>query len=114
MRMKILKAYKFRLKPTAAQEQQLICYARHCRFLWNKVLYLNLERLKNKQPLIWYNEADFWSKCWKVSEEYGFLKEAPAHCLQQKLKDLFKAFQDAFDKSQPIKKLPKFKTRFSS
>ncbi|MDN3508521.1 MAG: hypothetical protein P0S93_00570, partial [Candidatus Neptunochlamydia sp.] len=70
-------------------------YSGHCRFLWNK----------------WYHEADYFSKLWKKSEEYGFLKDAPAHCLQQKMKDLDKAFKDGFDKKQPLKRIPKFKRR---
>jgi len=109
--MKIQKAYKFRLKPDAVQEQQLNSFAGHCRFLWNKVLSLNLERLNNKQSLIWYHEANFWLTFWKKSDDYGFLKEAPAQCLQQKLKDLNRAFQDAFDKNQPGKKMPIYKKR---
>lgn len=111
MSMKIRKAYKFKLKPTLEQCQQLERFAGHCRFVWNKVLHLNLERLKNKKPLMWYHEADFFSKLWKSSQEYSFLKEVPAHCLQQKLKDLDKAFRDAFDKSQPNKRLPTFRKR---
>lgn len=109
--MKIRKSYKFRLKPNPIQKQQLKDFAGACRFVWNKVLRLNLERLQSKQSLIWYHEADFWSKVWKSSEEYAFLKAAPAHCLQQKLKDLNKAFTDAFDKNQRLKRLPKFRRR---
>lgn len=110
--MSIKKAYRFKLKPSTSQEKQLHDIAGHCRFLWNKVLKINLERLKNKQPLMWYHEADFWCKLWKNSEEYGFLKEAPAHCLQQKLKDLNKAFKDGFNKKQPLKRLPRTKKKW--
>lgn len=109
--MKIRKAYKFKLKPSTEQQQQLERFAGHCRFLWNKVLNHNLARLKMKLPLMWYHEMDFWSKLWKASDEYAFLKEVPAHCLQQKLKDLDKAFKDAFDKTQPLKRLPTWKKR---
>lgn len=109
--MKIKKAYRFRLKPTAEQALQLERIAGHCRFLWNKVLHLNLDRLQRKVPLIWYHEADYWSKLWKASDEYSFLQEAPAHCLQQKLMDLDKAWRDAFDKTQPLKRLPKWRKR---
>ena len=109
--MFIRKAYKFRLKPSAKQEAQLHQYAGAVRFAWNKVLALNLDRLRNKQPLIWYNEADYWSKLWKSSNEYGFLSDVPAHCLQQKLRDLDKAFRDGFDRKQPLKHLPRFKKR---
>lgn len=110
--MGIKKAYKFKLKPSAEQEKQMHDIAGHCRFLWNKVLRINLERLKNRQPLMWYNEADFWCKLWKNSEEYGFLKDAPAHCLQHKLKDLNKAFRDGFDKKQILKRLPRTKKKW--
>ena len=110
--MLLKKAYKFKLKASAEQARQLHDIAGHCRFLWNKVLRINLERLKNSQPLLWYHEADFWCKLWKNSEEYGFLKDVPAHCLQQKLKDLNKAFRDGFDKKQTLKRLPRTKKKW--
>ncbi len=46
-------------------------------------------------------------RLWKQSEEYGFLKEAHSQALQQKLKDLDRAF----DRAQPGKRLPRFKQR---
>jgi len=109
--MIIKKAYKFRLKPSIEQEQKLVSYAGHTRFLWNKALKLNLLKLQNKQPVMYYGELDFWSKLWKKSDEYSFLKECPAHIIQQKLKDLQKAFLDCFDKKQPNKKLPRIKKK---
>ena len=80
--MIIRKAYKFRMKPDQEQLTKLQSFAGHCRFVWNKVLALNLKRLDAKQSLIWYQEADFWTKHWKNSDEYHFLKEVPAHCIQ--------------------------------
>ena len=109
--MIIRKAYKFRMKPDQEQLTKLQSFAGHCRFVWNKVLALNLKRLEAKQSLIWYHEADFWTKRWKQSDEYHFLKEVPAHCIQQKLKDLNKAFKDGFDKKQPLKRIPRFKRK---
>ncbi len=109
--MKIRKATKFRLKPSQEQRKQLACYAGQCRFLWNKALALNLARLKRQHRILYYPELDYWSKLWKRSDEYGFLKEAPAHILQQKLRDLEKAFRDCFDKKQPNKRLPRFKRK---
>lgn len=109
--MKIKKAYKFRLKTTPAIEHKLRCFAGHTRFLWNYFQSLNHRRLSLKQPIMTYGEMDFWSKRLKHSEEYGFLAEAPAHILQQKLKDLERAYFDAFDKNQPNKRLPKKRKR---
>jgi len=72
---------------------------------------MNLERLEKRQPILWYNELAYWLTVWKKSEEYGFLKECPSQVLQQKLKDLERAFGDCFDKSQSLKRIPVFKKR---
>ena len=109
--MKIRKAYKFRLKPSSAQIELMAKFAGHTRFLWNKALALNINRLRKKQRILYYQELDFWSKLWKQSDEYGFLAECPAHILQQKLRDLERAFKDCFSKTQPNKRLPRFKKR---
>lgn len=58
-----------------------------------------------------YFEMDYFSKLLKASDEYGFLKEAPSQCLQQKLKDLDKAYRDGFDKKQVRKWLPKLRKK---
>lgn len=109
--MKIKKAFKFRLKPDERQKTLLHTFAGHVRFVWNKALEVNLNRLKNKHPIMYYQELDYWSKLWKRSEQYGFLHECPAHLIQQKLRDLDRAFKDCFDKNQPLKRMPKFKKR---
>jgi putative transposase len=107
----IRKAFKFRLNTDAELNQKLSHYAGGCRFVWNKALALNLARLEQKQPILWYDELDFWTKLWKHSDDYHFLKDVPAQALQQKLMDLAKAFTDAFDKNQPLKRLPVFKRK---
>jgi len=109
--MLIRKAYKFRLNTDAKTEQLMSQYAGNCRFLWNKALVLNLYCLENKQPMLWYQELDWFSKLWKRSDDYAFLKLPPAQTLQQTLKQLERAFKDAFDKKQPLKKIPTFKKR---
>lgn len=109
--MLVNKAYKYRLKLNQEQIGKCEAYAGHCRFLWNKFLQINLLRLRNKQKIMYYQEMDFFSKLYKNSTEYGFLAEAPAHCVQQKLKDLEKAFKDCFDKTQPNKRLPRMRKK---
>ncbi len=109
--MLIRKAFKYRLKTNKATEAKLTSFAGATRFVWNKSLSLNLERLKHKHRILRYQELNFWLKLWKDSEEYGFLKEVHSQALQQKLQDLDKAFMDAFDKSQPGKRLPRFKKK---
>ena len=109
--LKIRKAYKVQLKTNNNIENKLVQYCGSARFLWNKCLAMNLERLEKSQPILWYNELAFWLTVWKRSEEYGFLKESPSQVLQQKLKDMERAFRDCFDKSQPLKRVPVFKKR---
>lgn len=109
--MLIRKAYQYRLDTHTEIEQLLFQYAGNCRFLWNKALALNLYRLENKEPLLWYGELDWFSKLWKKSDDYVFLKLSPAQTLQQTLKQLERAFKDAFDTAQPLKRIPTFKKR---
>ena len=94
-----------------AQVKQLENFAGACRFLWNKLLRLNLDRLQQHQSILWYSESDYWSKLWKSSQEFSFLKQVPAHCLQQKMRDLSRAFKDAFDTKQPNKRIPVFRKK---
>jgi putative transposase len=109
--VKIRKAYKVRLKTNDESEQKMVRILGCARFLWNKSLAMNLERLEKGQNLLWYPEQAFWLKLWKTSEEYSFLKDCPSQVLQQKLMDLDRAFKDCFDRSQPLKRLPVFKKR---
>ncbi|MFC2098792.1 RNA-guided endonuclease InsQ/TnpB family protein [Bacteroidota bacterium] len=108
---KIRKAYKFRLKTNLETEAALSRFCGSARFLWNKSLEMNLERLEKGQGILWYHELAFWLKLWKQSDEYGFLRECPSQVLQQKLMDLERAFRDCFDRKQPLKRLPVFKKK---
>ncbi|WP_342743003.1 transposase [Nitrosomonas cryotolerans] len=107
----IRKAFKSRLNPNSDQVQKMVEFAGANWFVWNKALAMNLFRLEQKQPLLWYNELSFWLKLWKSSEDYGFLKTVHSQPLQQALKNLEKAFKDGFDKKQPLKRIPKFKKK---
>ena len=108
---KIRKAYMIRLKTNRDIESKLLQFCGSSRFLWNKSLAMNLERLEKGQSLLWYQELAWWLTLWKQSDEYSFLKECPSQVLQQKLRDLERAFNDCFDKKQPLKHLPVFKKK---
>lgn len=114
MKKTIRKGFKFRLNPTPEQAQKFIEFSGVNRFVWNKALATNLARLENKQPILWYGEMDFWTKLWKASDEYSFLKTVHSQTIQQTLKNLEKAFKDGFDKNQPLKRIPKFKHKNQS
>ncbi|MHB0984928.1 MAG: RNA-guided endonuclease InsQ/TnpB family protein [Sulfuricella sp.] len=107
--MKRMQGYQFRLMPKPEQAEHLNQSLGANRFVWNKLLAMNLFRLEHRQPLLWYQEMAWWIALWKQSEEYGFLSDAPAQSLQQTAKALDRAFKDAFDKNQPNKRIPNFK-----
>lgn len=104
-----MQGYKFRLEPKRHQIPELNKALGANRFVWNKLLVMNLYRLEHHMPLIWYQEMAWFITLWKKSEEYSFLKEAPSQSLQQTAKALDRAFRDAFDKTQPNKQLPVIK-----
>ena len=109
--MIIRKAFKFRLKTNAEQQMMLRQFAGCCRKVWNMTLAEQKQRLDNSEFCERYNTFAKQLPVWKQSEEYAWLRDAPASALQQKLKDLDKAIRDAFDKKQPLKRFPKFKKR---
>ena len=107
----IRKAFKFRLSPDHDAVNKMVEQAGAVRFVWNKTLAMNLFRLENKALIARYGEMNFWLKLWKDSEEYGFLKQADSQAIQQSQKQLDRAFSDAFDKNQPLKRIPVFKRK---
>jgi putative transposase len=76
------------------------------RFLWNKALALQIERLEKKKRILCYEEMAAKLLRWK--KHYPFLKEVPSQALQQRLMDLDKALREAFDPKNP-KQFPTFK-----
>ena len=52
------KAFKLRLNMNPELEETFFQCLGCCRFVWNKALSLNLERLKNKESIMYYNELD--------------------------------------------------------
>lgn len=108
--MIIRKAFKFALKTNPQQERLLVRFAGSCRFVWNKALALQKERLEAGEKVLRYTELSKLLTSWKREEETAWLREAPAAPLQQKLRDLDRAVKDAFNKTSP-KRFPKFKKR---
>lgn len=109
--MKMRKAYKFRLK---AKPSQLVLFRQQagcCRFLWNKALALQKERLDDGEKVLRYAALCKLLTIWKREEYTAFLAEAPIHALQQTLKFLDQAIMEAFDKKNP-KQFPVFKKKW--
>ena len=107
--MKRMQAYQFQLIPKDKHLSHIREALGANRFVWNKLLAMNLYRLAHELPILWYQEMSWMITLWKQSEDYAFLNQAPAQSLQQTAKALDRAFRDAFDKKQPNKRLPQFK-----
>ncbi len=108
--MEILKAYKFQLKPNEADERLLSRFAGSCRFVWNKALALQKERLAAKEKRLTPNAVSRELTIWRHARSLRFLAEAPTHPLQQALRDLDRAIKDAFNKKS-LKRFPRFKKK---
>ena len=102
------KSFLFRIKTTPKIEQEFAKFAGCCRFVWNRALALQKERLDAKEKTLRYIEIAGLLPSWK--QELSWLLEAPSQSLQQTLKFLDRALKDAFDKSNP-KRFPTFKKK---
>lgn len=108
--MLIRKAYKYRLKTKPHHDLKLRQSAGCSRFVWNKALALQKDRLDNKLSCLSYNQLAGLLVEWKKDKDLSFLREIHSQPLQQTLKDLDRAIHDAFDKTSP-KRFPVFKKK---
>ena len=108
--MKMLKAFKFRLKTTSITSVKLASIAGSNRFIWNWALAMQKKRLENKEYT--QNYASLCSALLEIKndEATAWLKDCPSQTLQQSLKNLERAIKDAFNKKSP-KKFPQFKKK---
>jgi len=112
--MKILKAFKFQLNLNKLQFAKMKSFAGSCRyvcrFVWNKALAAQKAFLSAGQSCMNYSKMASELVNWKQQEDTEFLKEVHSQILQQKLMDLDKSLQEAFDKTNP-KQFPRFKKK---
>lgn len=105
-------AFKYRLKTKPANELLMRQFTGCCRFVWNKALALQKDRLDAGERTISYNKLALLLPSWK--KEHPFLNDAPSQTLQQVLMNLDRAIKDAFDPKQPEKLFPVFKKKGKS
>lgn len=106
--MEKLQAYKFQLRPKAAQETLMRRFAGCCRFLWNKALALEKDAYEADGKRMGYHSLAGKLKDWKKEKETAFLAEAHSQILQQSLKDLDRAYKNFFAKRADF---PRFKKK---
>jgi putative transposase len=105
--MTVNKAYKFRVKLGSRQEHQLSQYAGSCRFIWNKLLGMQKDRMQWGEWTLNDDQMCEVITAWKAYR-YPWLTKPPSQALQQTARDLHKAMENAFDPKRP-QAFPAFK-----
>ena len=105
------RAYKYKIKPTCKQQQQLLQAFGCARFIYNWGLDKKTKAWTNEHKTITYFELAKELTILKNTEEHKWLKDVPNECLQQSLRNLDNAYTQFF---KAKKGFPKFKSRKKS
>ena len=104
----MLKAYKYRIKPTKAQGQKLNQSFGCARFIYNWGLNIKSKIYEQENRNISVFELQKKSTELKRSEEFSWLKDTYAQTLQMSLRNLDRAYANFFKKKSSF---PKFKKK---
>src|SRR5579863_7177343 len=96
--MKRLQAYRFELKISPSQTQQLYKIAGSCRYVYNKALVLQKSRYEEGLKKLNYAGLCRELTVWRNDPKTAWLRACPSQALQQSLKDLERAYQNFFQK----------------
>lgn len=105
------RAYKYKIKPTCKQQQQLLQAFGCARFIYNWGLDKKTKAWTNEHKTITYFELAKELTILKNTEEHKWLKDVPNECLQQSLRNLDNAYTQFF---KAKKGFPKFKSKKKS
>ena len=106
--MKILKAYKYRIYPNEQQQAALSIQFGHARFVYNWGLAVRKQAYQDNGKGLSYNDLAQGLTLMKSFSFAGWLKAADSQVLQQKLRDLDRAYRNFFAGKA---RYPKFKGR---
>lgn len=110
--MKIQRGFKFRLKSLGKESNAFWQQAGACRFIWN--FFLKRQEYRRSRGHYVESFQTMCSHLTQLKKEVTWLKTVDSTVLQQVLKDLYRAYQDGFDKSQKNKRLPTLKKKHKS
>ena len=106
--MSMHKAFRYRLEPTAEQEQKLRQFAGARRFIWNWALQQRREYYRQTGKTLPAKELSARLTALKEQPEMAWLREMDSQLLQQVLADLGRAFSNFFARRA---RYPRFKNR---
>ena len=105
------KSFKFRLDPAEDQIELLMKHFGCTRFLYNYFLQEKQDCYRQNKSTLNYNDCCSVLTNLKKQEDYEWLQEVSAQCLQGSLKNLENAYQRFFKKQA---KFPRFKSKKSN
>lgn len=91
-----LRAYRYQLRCTAAQERTLARFAGMCRWVWNRALSEQRARHARGEKFASYVDMAKWLTAWRHADETRWLSEGPIHPQQQVLRRLEAAYKRFF------------------
>jgi putative transposase len=103
-----IKAYRFRLEPTAAQAGSLHAWSGALRFLWNWMLAQRRDAFRGSDGRVRINYYDQAAQLPPMKAMFPWIALVPSQALQQTLRDLDRAFISFFEGRQAY---PVFKKR---
>lgn len=106
--MLVKKAFKFRIYPNREQKDALALQFGHARFVYNWGLNLRRTNYKQTGKGLSYTDTANALVLLKREDEHEWLKQADSQALQQKLKDLDRAYSNFFKKRSGY---PNFKSK---
>jgi putative transposase len=104
----VCRVYRFRLEPTAAQEQRFRQFAGARRFIWNWALQQRRAHYRQTGTTLPAKELSARLTALKAQPETAWLREMDSQLLQQVLADLERAFVNFFERRA---RYPRFKSR---
>lgn len=102
------RVYKYKLKPTMKQQRQLMQAFGCARFIYNWGLERKIKAWNEEHRTLSFFDLAKEMTQLKQTEEYKWLNDVPAVCLQQSLRNLDNAYTRFF---KAKKGFPKFKSR---
>jgi len=101
---------RLRLYPTEAQEKQLLEWEGHTRWLWNRLLALNIEKYENEKKFVFRYEMS--KLLTGLKEEHEWLRECSSYALQHVCLDLDAALRRSFKSQKNRGGFPKWKRKW--